>query len=672
MRPLDLVRDAGNMSQFTREFFPPDFGDWRSYLADMWTTVAIAIWGTVLAIVCAVPLGLMCASNMAPAWIVHPVRRAMDACRAINEMVFAMLFIVAVGLGPFAGALALWVHTTGVLAKLFAEAVEASDPRPADGVRATGARGIDEILYGVLPQVMPLWLSYALYRFEANVRSATVVGMVGAGGIGVSLYEAIRSFNYAQTAAIMLVIIVFVGVHRHGLRMAAQAHDLNAAAPVLRARPSSPNNARAASSSMPELSIVVTVTCGGRFSGTRRASRAWTCSALSRAACGQPRREHGRMRVDMDDVERRVAFERRMQVAARTVDDHGAAALEPCVDLDADAIAQLMARPLQSEQSQRRAHFELFDTEPHVVLAARLRGGARDVAVREQHARTGQPFAREREQRVLARARRTHHVDEAAVHRRAPNGRRAQSVNAAPGAGSTKRRGGVDGQRSELRHAFAPPGEHVRAIARVGERVAQGHMKTELVEDIGIAPAIEQLALARAQAGGAATLALLLARRRAQGREGPQRVRRERGDRLGAVRARRAQGHEIAKHRGFDRQLERRLLAGQFERLVQDIGGHHMRRTARRRDERAVPAITARRAAERRHGEPARGERGHRRRFEHGPRFRIAPEPAASRLPPVRLARRRVVERPAARRRHRAARETGIGPARLAHRSCST
>lgn len=210
MRPLDLLRDSGNMGQFAREFFPPDFHDWRAYLADMWTTVAIALWGTVLAIVCAIPLGLACASNMAPMWVMQPVRRMMDACRAINEMVFAMLFIVAVGLGPFAGALALWVHTTGVLAKLFAEAVEASDPRPVDGVRATGARGIDEIVYGVLPQVLPLWVSYALYRFEANVRSATVVGMVGAGGIGVSLYEAIRSFNYAQTSAIMLVIILFV------------------------------------------------------------------------------------------------------------------------------------------------------------------------------------------------------------------------------------------------------------------------------------------------------------------------------------------------------------------------------------------------------------------------------------------------------------------------------
>jgi phosphonate transport system permease protein len=152
----------------------------------------------------------MCARNMAPQWVVQPVRRLMDACRAINEMVFAMLFIVAVGLGPFAGVLALWVHTTGILAKLFAEAVEAIDPRPAEGVRATGATSLDEIIYAVLPQVLPLWISYALYRFESNVRSAMVVGMVGAGGIGVVLYEAIRSFDYASTSAVLIMVIVVV------------------------------------------------------------------------------------------------------------------------------------------------------------------------------------------------------------------------------------------------------------------------------------------------------------------------------------------------------------------------------------------------------------------------------------------------------------------------------
>jgi phosphonate transport system permease protein len=210
MRPLDLWSDAGNMGQFAKDFFPPDFTEWRTYAHEMYVTVSVAVWGTVLSLVCAVPCGLMCARNMAPQRVVQPVRRLMDACRAINEMVFAMLFIVAVGLGPFAGVLALWVHTTGVLAKLFAEAVEAIDPRPAEGVRATGATSLDEIIYAVLPQVLPLWISYALYRFESNVRSAMVVGMVGAGGIGVVLYEAIRSFDYASTAAVLIMVIVVV------------------------------------------------------------------------------------------------------------------------------------------------------------------------------------------------------------------------------------------------------------------------------------------------------------------------------------------------------------------------------------------------------------------------------------------------------------------------------
>ncbi len=210
MRPMALFKDSANMAVFAREFFPPNFHDWRIYLEEMVITIHIAVWGTVLAVVCAIPFGLMSAENLVPRWVYQPVRRVMDACRAINEMVFAMLFIVAVGLGPFAGVLALWIHTTGVLAKLFAEAVEAIDPRPVEGVRATGANALEEILYGVIPQVLPLWISYALYRFESNVRSASVVGMVGAGGIGVILHEVIRGFDYAETAAVLLIIIVSV------------------------------------------------------------------------------------------------------------------------------------------------------------------------------------------------------------------------------------------------------------------------------------------------------------------------------------------------------------------------------------------------------------------------------------------------------------------------------
>lgn len=212
VRPLALVRDAGNIATYARDFFPPDFHDWPIYAREMLVTLHIAVWGTLLALVAAVPAGLLCASNVTPTWVHQPMRRLMDACRAINEMVFAMLFIVAVGLGPFAGVLALAVHTTGTLAKLFSESVEAIDPRPVEGIRATGAHKLVEVVHGVIPQVLPLWMSFTLYRFESNVRSASVVGMVGAGGIGVVLYEVIRSFQYAQTCAVLLILVVTVSV----------------------------------------------------------------------------------------------------------------------------------------------------------------------------------------------------------------------------------------------------------------------------------------------------------------------------------------------------------------------------------------------------------------------------------------------------------------------------
>ena len=210
MRPGDLVTFAGNMAEFAAGFTDPDFRHWRLFLEEMLVTIQIAIWGTLLAVVCAVPLGILCSENVVPWWVYQPVRRLMDACRAINEMVFAMLFVVAVGLGPFAGVLALFVHTTGILAKLFSEAVEAIDPRPVEGIRATGASPVQEVVFGIIPQVLPLWISYTLYRFESNVRSATVVGLVGAGGIGVLLWEYIRGFYYSETAAVMIFIIVTV------------------------------------------------------------------------------------------------------------------------------------------------------------------------------------------------------------------------------------------------------------------------------------------------------------------------------------------------------------------------------------------------------------------------------------------------------------------------------
>ncbi len=207
---VNLYTDAGNMAEYAEGFIHPNFEEIDYYIEEMILTVEIAVWGTGLAVLSSIPLGILSSSNMAPFWIVQPVRRLMDTFRAINELVFAVLFVVAVGLGPFAGVMALFIHTTGTLAKLYSESVEAIDPHPVEGIRATGAIRLQEIVFGVIPQVLPLWISVSLYRFEANVRSATVLGLVGAGGIGQVMFESIRGFQYAQSAAILIVVIVTV------------------------------------------------------------------------------------------------------------------------------------------------------------------------------------------------------------------------------------------------------------------------------------------------------------------------------------------------------------------------------------------------------------------------------------------------------------------------------
>ena len=207
-----LFSNSENMRQFGRELLHPDFANWRLYVAQMWLTVQIALWGTFLAVILAVPFGLVCARNISPLWLQQPMRLLMNLLRSIPDLVIGLLFIVAVGLGPFAGVMALALNTGGVLAKLFSEAVESIDKGPVEGVRATGATPLQEVVWGVIPQVAPLWTSYALYRFESNARSATVLGLIGAGGIGQLLFDALNGFDYAQVSAIAVVIVVAVSL----------------------------------------------------------------------------------------------------------------------------------------------------------------------------------------------------------------------------------------------------------------------------------------------------------------------------------------------------------------------------------------------------------------------------------------------------------------------------
>ena len=215
-KPVDMAHlprlftNSENMRQFGREFLKPDFTQWRLYVAQMWLTIQIAMWGTTLAVLIAIPFGLACSRNVSPIWLQQPMRLLMNLLRSIPDLVVGTLFIVAVGLGPFAGVMALALNTGGVLAKLFSEAVESIDKGPVEGVRATGANRMQEVVWGVIPQVGPLWTSYALYRFESNSRSATVLGLIGAGGIGQLLFETLNAFDYQKLSAIVIIIIVAV------------------------------------------------------------------------------------------------------------------------------------------------------------------------------------------------------------------------------------------------------------------------------------------------------------------------------------------------------------------------------------------------------------------------------------------------------------------------------
>jgi phosphonate transport system permease protein len=211
LRPLELLRDIGNIGIFLKGYLHPSFAHVGLYAWQCVITICIALWGTVMAVVIAVPLGLLGARNLAPhPLLYHAARRIMDLFRAVNEFVFALMFVTAVGLGPFAGMLALGIHTGGVLGKLLSETIEVIDPGQVEGVAAVGAPRLHMIAFGVVPQILPNFLSYILLRFESDIRSASVIGMVGGGGIGFYLWDTIRAFNDREAATVILLIVAMV------------------------------------------------------------------------------------------------------------------------------------------------------------------------------------------------------------------------------------------------------------------------------------------------------------------------------------------------------------------------------------------------------------------------------------------------------------------------------
>ena len=187
------------------------FWGWQKWLAMLGETVLISYVGTLIGAVFAFALNFFAAQNTSPApWLRFSIRRLLEFARTVPGIVFALIFVIAFGLGPMAGVLAIAIHSTGALGKLFSEIVENADMKPVEGVRSTGASWVSCMRFAVLPQVMAGYASYALLRFEINVREASVMGFVGAGGIGQELVVAIRKFYYSDVSAILITIIVTV------------------------------------------------------------------------------------------------------------------------------------------------------------------------------------------------------------------------------------------------------------------------------------------------------------------------------------------------------------------------------------------------------------------------------------------------------------------------------
>ena len=183
----------------------------RKWLRLMGETMLIAYTGTFVSAAFAIILSFWGSPNLSGSWILRSlVKRLLEFCRTVPELVFALIFVVAFGLGPFPGILAITIHTIGALGKQFSELVENIDNGPLEGLAASGANKIAIARFGILPQVAPGLLSYTLLRFESNVRTATTMGLVGAGGIGDELMISIRQFHYADVSAILTIILITV------------------------------------------------------------------------------------------------------------------------------------------------------------------------------------------------------------------------------------------------------------------------------------------------------------------------------------------------------------------------------------------------------------------------------------------------------------------------------
>ncbi|MEH2471591.1 phosphonate transport system permease protein [Nitrobacteraceae bacterium AZCC 2161] len=210
--PARMLSGLRQLGWIVMMMIPPDPGSsLPAYLAAVGETLSIALLGTTLAAVFALPVSLLAARNIVPSnFFRFPVRRFLDSIRGVDTLIWALVWINVVGLGPFAGVLAIAVSDFGAFGKLFSEAIEAADKKQVEGIRASGGSALHEIRFGLLPQVLPVIAGQVLYFIESNTRSATIIGIVGAGGIGLQLAEQIRVLEWQKVSFLILMILVAV------------------------------------------------------------------------------------------------------------------------------------------------------------------------------------------------------------------------------------------------------------------------------------------------------------------------------------------------------------------------------------------------------------------------------------------------------------------------------
>ena len=208
--PARFVAGLANGQRFLARMFPPDVSRWELIQSGILESVQIAVIATAFGIAIALPVGFLAARNLMPAAVTWPVRGLIALCRSFHPLIVAILFVKAIGFGALAGVMALIVASVGFVAKLFAEAIEEISLRQVEAVRATGAGFFAVLIMGVVPQVLPRFIGFSTYQLDSNLRNSTMVGIVGGGGIGATLFTAYQRFDFDVVLAILIVIVALI------------------------------------------------------------------------------------------------------------------------------------------------------------------------------------------------------------------------------------------------------------------------------------------------------------------------------------------------------------------------------------------------------------------------------------------------------------------------------